>query len=152
MNVRDIMSSTVSCCGLQDDLESVALMMESNACGSMPITNDLGQAIGMITDRDIALAAASRHKALWQLHAEDFLTGQPVTVCHADDDIHTALSIMQRARVHRLPVINGDNEVLGMLSMDDVISRAERGVRGNGSPALSFDDTVMTLKAMSRHH
>ena len=152
MNVRDIMSCTVSCCGPNDDLESIALMMMSNDCGSIPITNDLGQPIGMITDRDIAIAAAARHKALWQLHADDFLTGQPVSVCNMDDDIHAALAVMQRARVHRLPVVNGDSEVLGILSMDDVISYAERGVRGQGSPGLSYDDAIMTLKSMSRHH
>ena len=152
MNVRDIMSTTVSCCGLHDDLESIALLMMNTDCGSIPITNDLGQPIGMITDRDIAIAAAARHKALWQLHAEDFLTGQPVTVCSVDDDIHAALAVMQRARVHRLPVVNGDSEVLGILSMDDVVSYAERGKRGQGSPDLSFDDTVIALKGMCRHH
>ena len=152
MYVRDIMSTTVSCCGPHDDLESIALLMMNNDCGSIPITNDLGQPIGMITDRDIAIAAAARHKALWQLHAEDFLTGQPVSVCSVDDDIHAALAVMQRARVHRLPVVNGDSEVLGILSMDDVVSYAERGKRGQGSPDLSFDDTIIALKGMCRHH
>jgi CBS domain-containing protein len=152
MNVRDIMSATVSCCGLHDDLESIALLMMNNDCGSIPITNDLGQPIGMITDRDIAIAAAARHKALWQLRAEDFFTGQPVAVCNADDDIHAALAVMHNARVHRLPVINSDSEVLGILSMDDVVSCAERGIRGQGSPDLSYDDAIMTLKGMSRHH
>ncbi|MBI5461897.1 MAG: CBS domain-containing protein [Gammaproteobacteria bacterium] len=152
MNVRDIMSATVTCCGLHDDLESIALLMMSNDCGSIPITNDMGQPIGMITDRDIAMAAAARHKALWQLYAEDFLTGQPVSVCNEDDDIHAALAVMQRARVHRLPVVNGDSEILGILSMDDVIGCAERGVRGQGSPDISYDDAVNTLKVMSKHH
>ncbi len=152
MNVRDIMSATVTCCGQHEDLESIALMMMNNDCGSIPITNDMGQPIGIITDRDIAIAAAARHKALWQLYAEDFLTGQPVSVCSADDDIHAALAVMQRARVRRLPVVNEDSEILGILSMDDVVSSADRGVRGKGSPDLSYDDAVMTLKVMSKHH
>lgn len=152
MNVRDVMATTVSCCGPRDDLESIALLMMDNDCGSIPITNEQGQPIGIITDRDIAIAAAVRHKALWQLVAEDFLTGQPMSICSADDDIRSALATMQRARVHRLPVVNGHGEVQGMLSMDDVISCAERGVRGLGAPELSYDDAVMALKAICKHH
>ena len=152
MNVRDVMTQDVCCCDPQDDLERVALMMMDHDCGSIPVTNERGQPVGMITDRDIALAAAVRHKALWQLHAEDFLTGQPISSCSVEDDIHTALSLMQQARVHRLPVVDGNGEILGMLSLDDIISYAERGVRGLGAPDLSYDDTVMTLKAVAKHH
>lgn len=152
MYVRDVMSANICCCTPQDDLEAVALMMMDNDVGSVPIANERGQPLGMITDRDIALAAAARHKALWELRAEDFVTGQPVSSCGVDDDIHTALSLMQQAQVHRLPVINGDGEILGMLSLDDIITYAERGVRGMGAPDLSYDDTVMTLKAVTRHH
>lgn len=152
MNVRDVMTTNICCCDPHDDLESIALKMMDNDCGSIPITNERGQPVGMITDRDIAMAAAVRHKALWQLRAEDFITGQPVSLCNVDDDIHAALSLMQQARVHRLPVINGEGEILGMLSLDDVISYAERGVRGLGAPELSYDDTVITLKAVARHH
>ncbi len=152
MNVRDLMTKTVCCCNPQDNLESIALMMMDNDCGSIPITNELGQPVGMITDRDIALAAAARHKALWQLRAEDFITGQPVSQCTADDDIHAALSVMQRARVHRLPVVDGSGEIQGILSVDDVVNVAERGVRGLGAPELSYDDALMTLKAVARHH
>lgn len=152
MNVRDLMTKSVCCCNPQDDLESIALKMMDNDCGSIPITNEQGQPLGIITDRDIALAAAARHKALWQLRAEDFITGQPVSLCAADDDIHAALSVMQQARVHRLPVVDGNGEIEGIVSMDDVVNCAERGVRGLGAPDLSYDDALMTLKAVSRHH
>ena len=152
MNVSDIMAKTVSCCSPEDNLESVALQMMDNDCGSIPITNEHGQPIGMITDRDIAIAAAARHKALWQLMAQDFLTDMPISVCRVDEDIRSALATMQHARVHRLPVVNGQGEVFGMLSMDDVISCAERGVRGLGAPELSYDDALMTLKAICKHH
>lgn len=152
MNVRDVMTKTVSCCGPQDSLETVALLMMDNDCGSIPVTNELGQPIGMITDRDIAIAAAARHKALWELNAEDFLTGRPVSRCVADDDILAALNTMQRERVRRLAVVNGDGEIQGMLSLDDVIACAERGVRGLGAPELSYDDAVMVMKAICKHH
>lgn len=152
MNVRDVMVKTVSCCSPEDDLESVALQMMDNDCGSIPITNEHGQPIGMITDRDIAIAAAARHKALWQLNAQDFMTNMPISVCAVDEDIRSALATMQHARVHRLPVVNGQGEVYGMLSMDDVIGCAERGVRGLGAPELSYDDALMALKAICKHH
>ena len=152
MNVSEVMASTISCCGPHDDLEAVALLMMDNDCGSIPVTNEQGQPIGMITDRDIAIAAAARHKALWQLTAQDFLTTRPVSACSIDDDIRTALSIMQRDRVRRLAVINGNGEVRGMLSLDDIVAFAERGVRGLGSPDLSYDDAIMTMKVLCKHH
>lgn len=152
MNVSEIMATTVSCCGPNDDMESVALLMMDNDCGSIPVTNDQGQPIGMITDRDIAIAAAARHKPLWQLKAEDFLTNRPVSMCAADDDIRMALTVMQRDRVRRLAVVNSQGEVHGMLSLDDIVAFAERGVRGLGAPDLSYDDAVMTLKAVCKHH
>ncbi len=152
MNVHDVMASTVSCCAPADSLESVAIMMMDNDCGSIPITNESGQPIGMITDRDIAIAAAARHKALWDLKAQDFLTGQGISKCSVNDDVRFALGIMQRERVRRLPVVNGEGEVLGMLSLDDIVAFAERGVRGLGSPDLSYDDAIMAMKAVCKHH
>jgi CBS domain-containing protein len=151
MQVRDIMTYQVICCDPGSDLEQVAALMQERDCGCIPVADDQGHALGMITDRDIAMAAAARHKALWELHAQDLL-GRGLYACHPDDEIHQALDIMTAWQVHRLPVLDEAGEVKGLLSLDDVVACAERHVRGQGRPELSYDDAMQALKAVCRHH
>ncbi len=151
MYVRDIMADEVTCCEPTENLEFVANLMQDQDCGCIPVTDDAGHAIGVITDRDVAMAAAARHKALWEMMAGEFLTNGVYT-CRPDDDIRAALGIMMQERVRRLPVVNTMGVVEGMLSLDDVIAFAERGVRGAGTPELSYDDAINALKVVSKHH
>jgi CBS domain-containing protein len=152
MNVGDIMVSQVSCCESGENLETAAIMMQDNDCGSIPVTDTRGTAIGMITDRDIAIAAAARHKALWEITTGELVTGTPVYSCRDTDNIREALAIMQREKVRRLAVINTDGRLMGVLSLDDIVACSERGIRGEGSPDLSYEDTMLTLKAVCKHH
>ena len=152
MQVREIMATSVSCCGPETDLEQVARTMWNSDCGSIPITDELGRPVGMVTDRDIAMACALNHKSLWELHSSDLMNGSRVFSCVGSDDIQTAINIMLREKVRRLPVVNQQGVVEGMLSVDDIVAMAERGRRGEGSPQLSYDDAMSALKAVSKHH
>ena len=93
MQVRDIMAYQVTCCDPALDLERVATLMQERDCGCIPVTDDRGHALGLITDRDIAMAAAARHKALWEMCAQDLLVNGVYT-CHPEDEIHQALRLM----------------------------------------------------------
>jgi CBS domain-containing protein len=63
-----------------------------------------------------------------------------------------ALKIMSFQKVRRLPVTNDSGQVEGIISIEDLIARAERGRRGIQTPELSYDDTMTTLKAICRPH
>lgn len=152
MNVNDVMCEEVACCQSGQSLELVAGLMLDSDCGSIPVTDDDGKAIGMITDRDITIAAAARHKALWELQASDLCNNSNIYTCCETDDIRTALNTMIAERVRRLPVLDGEGCVTGMLSIDDIVAYAERGIRGAGSPDLSFDDAISALKVLCKHH
>ena len=152
MNVKDIMTSQVVCCDTGESLETAAMRMQDNDCGSIPVTDDRGEAIGMITDRDIAIASAARHKALWEMTAGDLVEGTKVYCCRDSDNIREALLMMQQKKVRRLAVIGADGSVTGLLSVDDIVAYAERGIRGDGSPDLSYEDAMLTLKAVCKHH
>ena len=67
-----------------------------------------------------------------------------------DDDVHKALELMQEHRVRRLPVLNVDGELKGMLSMNDLVLRAE-DASGKKKPQVSFHDVVKTYKAICEH-
>lgn len=148
MNVNDTMMSQVKSCHPSSSLEDVAITMWNSDCGSVPIVDEQNKLIGIITDRDIAIGAALKHKALWEVSACEVTGDRPVFTCHPDDDIHTALAIMQRNKIRRLPIVNDAGELQGILSIGDVVALAEakQGVD------LSVDETMTMLKSVLIHH
>ena len=74
-----------------------------------------------------------------------------VYACAPEDDIHTALKTMRRDRVRRLPAIDKDGVLRGIVSINDVVLHAER-FEGHKIVDLSYDDAVNTLKAICEHH
>lgn len=153
MNVRDVMSKEVKSCEAGNNLESVALLMWHHNCGSIPVVDETGHPIGILTDRDIAMAAALNHRPLWEMTAKDVMGRGAFFTCHTDDDVRLALKTMWAQKVRRLPVVNSEGHLEGILSIDDVLARAERGTRGQMMPPeLSYDDAMMTMKALVARH
>ncbi len=152
MRVSDVMTKNVMSCMMETDLETVAMKMWNGDCGSIPVTDNGGTPVAMITDRDIAMASALQHKALRDINTSDVINGQGVQCCHTSDNIETALNIMTNGHVHRLPVVDDSDYLKGVLSMDDIIALAERGKRGEGKPDLSYEDAMVALKAVCTHH
>lgn len=149
MKVEDIMTREVQCCGPDTNLAAAAKMMWDSDCGVLPILNIQGQVMGIITDRDICMAAATKNAAPSSLTVWETSSGKVIT-CRPDDDIHAALDLMERGRFRRLPVVDDDGMLQGMLSMNDLILAAGEH-RGRSAPELSADDVMKTLKAISAH-
>lgn len=151
MYVNELMIKDVKCCDWNTTLETAAIMMWDNDCGAIPIIDESSRPVGMVTDRDIAMAAALNHKPLWELRAGD-ISGHRVTyTCTLGDDIKSALKQMRAHKVRRLPVVNDLGQLQGILSIDDIIACAERSP-ARDMPTLSYDDTMRTLKAICIHH
>jgi CBS domain-containing protein len=108
------------------------------------IVNDDQKVIGVVTDRDMFIALGTRNQLPGTITVGAIRSGK-VHLCHADDDIHTALATMAREKVRRLPVVNREGQLEGVLSMDDVVAHAQRQGAGR-APDLSFEDIVETLK------
>ncbi len=152
MRVSDVMTTNIRSCTPQTDLETVAMEMWNGDCGSIPVMSDTGMPIGMITDRDIAMAGALQHRALCDIETSEVINGNGVRCCNTEDSIESALQTMSDAHIRRLPVIDDSGSLQGMLSVDDVVACAERGKRGEGKPELSFEDAMTTLKSVCKHH
>ncbi|TCK18629.1 CBS domain-containing protein [Thiogranum longum] len=152
MRVSEVMTPDVRCCTPQTDLETVAMEMWNGDCGSIPVMDDNGTPVGMITDRDIAMAGALQHRALREITTGEVTNGRGVYCCNSEDNIESALQIMAEGHVRRLPVVDDAGCLQGILSADDVVAYAERGKRGKGKPELSFEDAIVTLKAVCKHH
>ncbi len=152
MRVSEVMTPNVRSCTPQTDLETVAMEMWNGDCGSIPVMDDDGMPIGMITDRDIAMAGALQHRSLRDITTGEVTNSRDVYCCNSEDTIASALQAMSEGHVHRLPVIDGNGRLQGILSADDVVACAERGKRGEGKPDVSYDDAMTALKAVCKHH
>lgn len=118
-NVEQIMSKPVATCRPYDTLNAAAQIMWERDCGSVPITDDAGVLVGMITDRDICMAAYTKGAPLTAIPISDVMA-TPVYSCHADDSLDAAVKLMAEQQLHRVPVVNGANVPLGMLTLNDI--------------------------------
>jgi len=149
MKVQDIMTSDVQCCGPDSNLAAAAKMMWDSDCGALPVLNLEGHVMGMITDRDICMATATKNKPASDITVWETVSGKAYT-CQLSDDVHTALDIMKREKVRRLPVVDADGVLQGIVAMNDFVLLAA-DAKGAKAPAVCYEDVVRTMKAISMH-
>jgi len=148
MKVKDVMTVDPVAIWLTESLASAAKSMWENDCGILPIVKDGRIVVGVITDRDICMATAVRNRPESTISVEEVMSGKMFSV-KPDDDIHNALHLMQDHKVRRLPVINEEGELKGMLSMNDIVLKAQET---NGKkPPLTFHDVIKAYKAICEH-
>jgi CBS domain-containing protein len=152
MKVREAMVSDPKTCTVDMSLEKAAEIMWHANCGCLPVRDATGRIVGLITDRDIAMAAYLNHRELWNLHVSDVIQGHPLYICWPDDDVRDALAIMEREGVRRLPVLDDDGALVGLLSMGDLVYIAQKGPGARRNGHLPFGDLVSALKSVFRHH
>ena len=146
MTVKDLQTSDVKSCGRDTDLATVAKMMWDGDCGAVPVVSEDHKVIGMITDRDICIAAATRAKTPAELHARDVITGNGVHAVRPDDDVRVALRTMRKHRVRRLPVVDQQQRLSGILSINDLAINTSSTVPGS-VPAQEFLETLQAICA-----
>ena len=149
MKVQDIMTSEVQCCGPDTNLAAAAKMMWDSDCGALPVLNVEGKVLGMITDRDICMAAATKNRPPSQITVWETITPRAFT-CRPTEDVHVALDLMKRKQVRRLPVVDEDGILQGMVSVNDIILQAG-AAQWKKAPELSIEDLMSTLKGISAH-
>ena len=149
MKVRDVMIPNPTVCQLTDNLAAAASLMWENDCGILPVLTEGEKVVGLITDRDICMAANLQGRNLWNIAVEDVFSGD-VYACRADDDIRTALKIMGEHKVRRLPVVASDGKLDGILSMNDIVLKAADSKDKKPGP-LTYGDVVNTYKAICQH-
>jgi CBS domain-containing protein len=146
MNVREIMTSTVETCRWDDDLARAAQIMWEHDCGCVPVVDHEQKVVGVLTDRDICMAAYTQGRKLSEIPVST-AAAHKVLSCTPDDAIETAEAIMRNGQVRRLPVLDGGGRLAGMLSLGDVARHVSATGKGNG---LSTDSIAFTLAAISQ--
>ena len=149
MKVKEVMSTNPKVCTLGDNLSAAAGLMWEHDCGILPVVAEGGKVVGLITDRDICMAANLKNERLSNLAVEDVISGD-VYACKPEENIRSALKIMQENRVRRLPVIATDGTLQGILSMNDLVLKADEP-KEKKAPELSYGDVVNTYKSICQH-
>jgi len=147
MKISDLMVKDVSTCSGDTSLNDIAIAMWNNDCGSVLIVNEQNQPVGIVTDRDIAIGSALKHKSLWEIRADEITAEKTLYTCSESDSVTSALELMQEHQIRRLPIINHQSELAGIISMGDIIAST-----GKGKNKLPYSDTERMIKAVSAHH
>ena len=127
MRVADLMSRDVSWCATNDSLSVPAQLMWDCDCGAVPVLDaQTGRVAGMITDRDICMATHMRNCPPSAIAVHRVMS-LGVHSCSPDDSIADAEDILQLNQIRRLPVIDDEGRVVGILSfLADIVLPAER--------------------------
>ena len=144
MKIKDIMTAEPRTCSLGTNLAAAAALMLDGDCGILPVVEE-GKLVGVITDRDMYIALATRNKRASQVTVGEVVQ-TPVHTCGPDDDIHVALATMKQHRVRRLPVEGFGGTVMGIVSMSDILLAA-----GARKPVREAE-VVDTFQAICAHH
>ena len=134
MNIRDLMTSDVQTVSPGDTVQQAAGFMLSADTGSIPVC-DGEKVIGMITDRDIALRGIAAGKGPDCRVRE--LMSDNVIFARDTDDARTVATQMSDAQVRRLPVLDADEKLVGMISLGDLSREAEQSVASEALEGVS---------------
>ena len=141
MKARELMTAAPCCCSPDDSIQEVAQMMRDHDCGSVPIVQS-GQVIGIVTDRDLAVRALA--DGLYPgIRVRNVMTVAP-ECCSEEADVHDIERLMSDRQVRRVPIVNADGAVVGIIAQADLARAATHGV----SPR-EVSETVASISAPS---
>lgn len=123
MKVYEVMTVDADFCLPEDDLTKAAYIMWSRDCGIVPVVDVEKRVLGVITDRDICIAAASRNQLTSEIRACE-MNFAPLKVCSPNDDVKDVLRRLRKYKIKRLCVTNDDGVLLGMISLTDILLKA----------------------------
>jgi len=138
MKVKDVMHRGVTWVEPGTSIKDVARMMRDDDIGSVPVgEND--RLVGIVTDRDIICRGIADGADIATLTAGDVMS-KPIIYCRAEDDLEQAVRIMEKNKIRRLPVIDNDKRLTGMLALGDISAIGGEEMAGE------------VMRSVSAHH
>jgi CBS domain-containing protein len=123
----DVMTRQPICCEPSDAVTRVAEMMKQQDVGSIPVVDSQGsrRLVGIVTDRDLVTKIVAGRREVQSATVRDAMTANPAT-CGEDDDVNQAVSLMAERQVRRMPVVDRDGRLTGIIAQADVATRIHR--------------------------
>jgi CBS domain-containing protein len=142
-SVERLMSHSPATCRPWDSLAAAVSTMWDCDVGLLPVVDDAGTLVGLVTDRDACMAAFTRGLRMDDLQVETVMS-RDVSSCRAEDTVEAAQHLMKAKRVRRLPVVTEDGKLVGVITINDLARAALAGTEPSGRAGGLFQ-TVATL-------
>ncbi|HVS30699.1 MAG TPA: CBS domain-containing protein [Thermoanaerobaculia bacterium] len=123
-HIREVMTPNPECVTDKDTLLQAARIMRDKDTGVVPVV-DGKKIVGLITDRDIVIRAIAEGKNIGDVRVSEVMTKNVKSV-KEDSTVDEVLSLMGSAEIRRLPVVNTNNELVGIVSIGDVAAKTSR--------------------------
>lgn len=144
MRIKDVMSHPVVTCRTDSNLDAVVRLMSEYDCGVVPVVDGEGRMVGILTDRDICLAALAKGQPLHLIPVGTVMAKQ-VFSCQAEDVVESAERLMRDQHIRRVPITDGAGHPVGVLAVDDLARMAAQAKKS------SVDrEVVRTLAAVCK--
>jgi CBS-domain-containing membrane protein len=141
MKIETIMHRTVWTCRHDDTLTRAAQLMWDHDVGALPVVDDQERLVGMITDRDICMAAYTTGCALGDLKVNQAMAGDVVT-CTPEDSDEAVARLMATAQIRRVPVVDRERKPQGIVTVNDL---AHAKQQGQGVSAETVTTTIAAV-------
>ncbi len=148
MNVSEFMTTDVECVNAFTSLAAAVESLWKADCGVLPVVNGDRRVVGMISDRDIAIALGTRHQLAADVTVGEVMSGA-VFSCLRDDEVSYAIDLMKKRKVRRLPVLDDEGGLVGIISIADIA-----GACGPGGPKaskLTYETLAQLMRIICQH-
>lgn len=144
MRIKELMHAPAITCSEADSINRAAQLMWENDIGVIPVTDSDNRVVGMITDRDVAMAAYTTGAALPSMNVRDSMA-KTVFSCGPEETIEAIEKRMQEARVRRFPVVDDEKRAVGIISVNDIAQYADSNQKNGVN--REFVRTLATISA-----
>ena len=142
MHIHEVMTHPVVTCPVDSSADLPARLMWEFDCGVIPLVDGDGRLAGVVTDRDLCMAAYTQNRPLSEIRTVSAMA-RDVVRCHPDDVIESVESLMRENQIRRVPVVDAGGRPVGLFAMNDLARLAVRAKRSGVDREL-----VRTLAAV----
>ena len=128
MQIKEVMTHPVVTCPVSATTDNAARLMWEFDCGIVPVVDDDGRLAGVITDRDICMAAYTQGVGLAAIPVTSAMARQ-VVAAHVEDTVESVESLMRTSQIRRVPVLDRDDRIAGIVAINDLARLAARAHR-----------------------
>jgi len=148
MKVKSIMNREVATCRPDDALWTVARLLWDHDCGLIPVVHESGRLEGVVTDRDLCMAALLSNRPASTISIREVMAKELAT-CRETDDVRAVHAAMRDRQLHRVPVVDRKRNLVGLVCLNDLACEAF----GSRSAAAQKRqrEVARTLAEVSRH-
>ena len=146
LSVRQLMKKSVATVHADEPLQRAARLMCEHDCGCVVVVDRDHSVVGIVTDRDVAITAYEDELPIEAIPCASAMTHHPVAIS-PDDTLEDAMRLMRTSQVRRLPVVDAEDHLIGLLTLGDIV-RVVAEIRRNGQDPSASDALVETFAAI----